>query len=82
MTPITRDTLWRTAGGRVLAIKDMEDGHILNIIRCLRDMSPQGTQVCAGDLARRREWLNVLANEAYARGLQLDPLIEGEPVHE
>ena len=79
---ITRDTLWRTMDGRIVAVRDMDDQHILNIIRCLRNMSPQGTRVNAGPPSKRREWLNVLANEAYSRGLSLDPLTENEPAHE
>jgi hypothetical protein len=82
MKELTRDTLWRTREGQILRIRDMEDSHVLNIIRCLRNMSPHGTRVNAGDPKRRREWLNFLANEAYARGLELDPLTEDEPVHE
>jgi hypothetical protein len=63
MNTPTRESLWRTMDGRVLAVKDMEDSHILNIIRCIRGMSPEGTKVNCGGPTRRREWLNMLANE-------------------
>lgn len=79
---VTRDSIWRTKDGRLVAIKDMQDSHLLNVIRCFRDMSPHGTKVVAGDAARRRQWVNALANEAYRRGLSLDELTEKEPVHE
>lgn len=79
--PITRNSIWRTQAGKLVTVKDMDDQHVLNLIRCFRNMSPVGTRIL-GPPAKRREWVNVLANEAYARGLQLDPLAEGEPVHE
>lgn len=67
--------------GHLIAIKDMEDRHLLNAVRVLRNMSPIGTKFKTSDVSRRA-WVNAMANEAYARGLQLDPLTEGEPVHE
>lgn len=79
---VTRDSLWRTKEGRILAIKDMGDQHLLNTIRCLREMSPIGTKIRIHSHARRRQWVNAMANEAYARGLKPDELTDGEPVHE
>ena len=79
---ITRDTLWCTATGRILAIKDMEDSHLLNCIRCFRGKSPEGTRVTPTDPVVRMEYLNVMANEAYRRGLALDPVDEDDPIHE
>lgn len=78
---ITRDSLWRTATGELVAVKDMTDSHLLNLIRVFRNMSPLGTRLKALQEDRMR-WVNALANEAYARGLKLDELREGEPVHE
>ena len=49
-------------------MRDMDDRHLLNTIRVFRNKSPIGTVVTC-DAVRRREWLNVMANEAYARGL-------------
>jgi hypothetical protein len=82
MDEVTRESWWRTADGRRVQVKNLENAHLLNIIRCLRDMSPLGTKVAPTDPVRRREWVNVLANEAYSRGLRLDELTEGEPIHE
>lgn len=82
MSDITRDSIWVTAEGRRIAVKDLEDSHLLNIIRCFRDMSPHGTKVAPLDVEGRMRWVNALANEAYARGLRLDDVAEGEPVHE
>lgn len=79
---ITRESIWTTATGKRIAVKDLEDSHLLNIIRCFRAMSPHGTKVAPTNKARRRAWVNALANEAYARGLSLDELTEKEPVHE
>ncbi len=79
---VTRDSIWRTKDGQLVAVKDMKDSHLFNLIRCFRGMSPLGTRVVTKTEARRHDWLNALANEAYARGLQLDDLTETEPVHE
>lgn len=78
---ITPDSLWRTQDGKLVAVRKMGDRHLLNTIRVLRDMSPIGTQVKL-TAERRRRWLNVMANEAYERELEIDPLTEDEPVHE
>lgn len=78
---ITRDTLWRTREGQLVAIKDMGDQHLLRTIRVLRQMSPIGTRFKTTP-ERRRHWVNAMANEAYRRHLELDPLEEKEPVHE
>lgn len=79
---ITRESVWTTATGRHVKIKDMDDSHLLNIIRCFRGMSPVGTRVAPTHRTGRMKWVNALANEAHARGLKLDDLTEGEPVHE
>jgi len=79
---ITRDSIWRTAAGKRIAVKDLKDSHLLNIIRCFRNMSPHGTKVFPTDPVQRRLWVNVLSNEAYHRGLSLEELTENEPVHE
>lgn len=79
---VTRESIWVTAAGRRIPVYDLEDGHLLNIIRCFRDKSPHGTKVYPRDPVRRREWLNVLANEAYSRGLTLEEVDEKDPVHE
>jgi len=78
---VTRESKWREMGGRLIRICDMDDHHLLCAIRVLRNMSPIGTK-WHGIPSRRRMWLNAMANEAYARGLELDPLTETEPVHE
>jgi hypothetical protein len=80
--PITPDSVWMTAKGDRIRVRDLEDGHLLNIIRCFRNKSPHGTQVYPRDPVYRREWLNVLANEAYSRGLTLEEPDEKDPVHE
>jgi hypothetical protein len=59
----------------------MTDSHLLNTIRVLRGKSPIGTTFKCDDVLRR-EWLNVMANEAYARGLKIDDVDEKDPVHE
>lgn len=79
---VTRDSIWVTADGRRTPVYGLEDSHLLNIIRCFRDKSPHGTKVFPVDPIRRREWLNVLANEAYARGLTIEEVDEKDPVHE
>lgn len=78
---ITRETVWRTKDGMRIAIMDMANSHLLNTIRVLRNMSPIGTTFKTTD-ERRRRWVNAMANEAYLRGLSLDTLQDGEPVHE
>lgn len=75
------DTYWRTQDGKYVRIKDMSDSHLLNTLRVLRAMSPIGTQFKTTS-ERRRRWVNAIANEVYKRGLQIDPLVEGELVHE
>ena len=62
-------------------MRDMDDRHLLNTIRVFRNKSPIGTVVTC-DAVRRREWLNVMANEAYARGLSIDPVDDKDPIHE
>lgn len=79
---VTRESIWRTMDGQRIAVKDLADSHLLNIIRCFRNLSPHGTRVMPNAPTRRRQWLNMLANEAYARGLKLDDLTEDEPAHE
>jgi len=79
---ITRDSIWQTKDGQRIAVKNLEDSHLLNIIRCFRNMSPHGTKVMPSTPSRRRMWVNAMANEAYRRGLKLDELTEKEPVHE
>lgn len=79
---ITRESKWRTQTGEIIRICDMADSHLLNAIRCLRLISPKGTKVSMSSSQQRRRYLNAMANEAYARGLELDPLTENEPVHE
>lgn len=78
---LTRDSVWTTRDGKRVAIRDMGDQHLLNTIRVLRAMSPVGTKFRTTP-ERRRQWVNAMANEAYARGLALDELTDGEPTHE
>lgn len=67
---LSRESIWRCMDGRRVAIKDMTDSHLLNTIRVLDDRSPVGTVYkCTPE--RRRQYLNVMANEAYRRGLEL-----------
>jgi hypothetical protein len=70
---ITRDTPWITKEGKRVPIRNMTDTHLLATIRVLRNLSPIGTTFRTDDV-RRREWVNVMANEAYARGLTIDPV--------
>lgn len=37
--PITRDTLWKTQDGRLVAIREMTDSHLLNTLRVLRGLT-------------------------------------------
>lgn len=68
--------------GKRIPVHELEDSHLLNIIRCFRNKSPHDTQVFPRDAVQRREWLNMLANEAYSRGLNLEEVDEKDPVHE
>lgn len=79
--PITRDSEWVTRDKKRVPICKMDDSHLLNTIRVLRGKSPVGT-TWSGDSVRRREWLNAMANEAYARGLQIEEVDDKDPVHE
>lgn len=74
---LTRDSLWRCKDGRTVRVKDMLNSHLLNTINVLRGKSKRGTEFKTTD-ERRSEWLNVMANEAYLRGLTLDPLSDDE----
>lgn len=67
---ITRESLWKTREGVIVAIKDMADTHLLNLIRVLQNRSPHGTIIVYNQISRRR-LLNTVANEAYRRGLEL-----------
>ena len=67
---LSRESIWCCMGGRLVVIKDMSDSHLLNTIRVLDGRSPIGTTFKC-DPVRRREYLNVMANEAYRRGLEL-----------
>lgn len=79
---MTRDSTWYTVYGEAVAIKNMSDDHLRNTIRVLRDISPVGIRFTTLDPVLRRDYLNVMANECYARGLGLDELTTSEPVHE
>lgn len=74
---ITRDSIWVTRDKQHIAIKDMRDEHLLNTIRVLRGISPIGTTFSTTD-ERRRRWINAIANEAYLRKLEIDPLSDAE----
>jgi hypothetical protein len=75
---ISRETIWKCKDGTKLPIKDMEDSHLLNTIRCLMGKSPHKTEIRVGEV-RRRELLSVMCNEAYRRRLQLLDPIDGNP---
>jgi hypothetical protein len=79
---LSRESYWTTREGIRIHIYDLEDSHLLNIIRCLRGKSPEGTTMMTWDPIRKRDWLNVLANEVYRRGLTIEELDEKDPVHE
>ena len=79
--PLSSDSYWTTRERRRVRVCDMDDPHLLNTIRVLRGKSPHGTK-WNGDSVRRREWLNVMANEAYSRGLSIEEVDEKDPVHE
>lgn len=79
--PISRTSYWVTKEHKRIRVYEMEDSHLLNSIRVLRGKSPIGT-IWSGDNVRRREWLNVMANEAYARGLSLEEIDDKDPIHE
>lgn len=74
---ITRDSIWVTRDKKRVAIKDMDDHHLLSAIRVLRGISPIGTTFSTTD-ERRRRWINAMANEAYLRKLEIDPLSDAE----
>lgn len=77
----TSDSIWTTSDGMRVAIRDMSNSHLLNTIRVLRGKSPVGTKFHTDDV-RRRQWINAMANEAYARGLTLEEPDEKDPLHE
>ena len=79
--PISRDSVWTTKDLKRIPIYRMTDDHLLNTIRVLRGKSPLGT-TWSGDAVRRRDWLNAMANEAYARGLSIEEVDKKDPVHE
>ena len=76
-----RDPIWVTRDGLRVPVSQMDDRHLLNTIRVLRGHSPIGTTFRCDDVTRR-DWINVMANEAYKRGLLLEGPREGDPVHE
>lgn len=78
---LTRESYWRTKDGKKVQVGLMEDSHLLNTITMLRGRSPIGTKFTTSDV-RRRMWLNVMANEAYSRGLTIPEVDEKDPVHE
>jgi hypothetical protein len=79
--PLSSDSIWTTKERQRIPIYKMGDSHLLNTIRVLRGKSPIGT-TWSGDNVRRREWLNVMANEAYSRGLSIEEVDGKDPVHE
>ena len=79
--PTSPESLWMTRRGEVLRICDMSDEHLLNTIQMLRGRSPIGTRFSTTDV-RRRRWINVMANVAYERGLEVPPMDENDKVHE
>lgn len=79
--PLTADSIWVTRDKQRISVRQMTDSHLLNTIRVLRGKSPIGTRFIT-DPVRRRAWLNVMANEVYARGLTLEEVDEKDPLHE
>ena len=78
---ISSESYWTTRERQRVRVYDMADSHLLNTIRVLRGKSPLKTR-WSGDPVRRREWLNVMANEAYRRGLRIEEPDEKDPLHE
>lgn len=74
---LNSDSIWTCKDGRRIPIGQMGNDHLLRTIRVLRGKSPIGTKFKTSP-ERRRKWLNAMANEAYERGLQIDPLTEEE----
>jgi hypothetical protein len=75
------EPVWVTREKRRIPVREMGDNHLLHTITMLRGKSPIGTRFICEDVVRRR-WLNILANEAYDRGLAIDALDGKDPVHE
>ena len=69
--PLSRESPWRCKDGAVVFVKDMTDGHLLNTIRVLQGKSPHGTTYKTTE-ERRKEWTQVMCNEAYRRGLSVE----------
>lgn len=81
LEPLSRESIWTTKDKQRIPVYQMKDSHLLNTIRVLQGKSPLGT-TWSGDAICRREWLNVMANEAYARGLTIEEVDKKDPVHE
>ena len=69
--PLSRESPWRCKDGAVVFVKDMTDGHLLNTIRVLQGKSPHGTTYRTTEECRK-EWTQVMCNEAYRRGLSVE----------
>lgn len=71
--PFTRDSRWTTKDKRQVPVREMDNKHLINTIRMLCGASPHGT-VWTGE--RSGEWLAVMAEEAFRRGL----VVKGQPL--
>jgi len=64
---LDRERWWRTADGRSIPIKDMKDGHLVNVINWVHDNSESYT----------KEMLDIMIAEARYRQVRL--FAEGKP---
>lgn len=68
--PIHPEAKWLTKDKQEIPIKDLDDHHLLSIIKMLVDESPEGTQFRTTP-KRRTQWLLVMLEEAEKRGLSI-----------
>lgn len=71
--PYSRDTIWYTNDGKAIAVRDLEDTHLANLIRFLHE-SPYHDE-----WKRKGEFINVLMDEVQARGL-LPQFLDRAPI--
>jgi hypothetical protein len=66
---LSRNSRWRQRNGMLIAVADMDSGHIARCIACLEFRSPIGTVINFRDPQSRIDWLEIFEAELRRRGV-------------